>query len=153
MLEIFVDADACPVKEEVLKVAYRHDLVVHLVSNQWLRIPVGPKINKVVVSDGFDAADDWIAENAGVGDICITGDIPLAARCLENGATVIGHGGRPFSDDNIGMALAMRELKSQLRDMGEDKGYNASFTAKDRSTFLSALESWAQKEMRAHKAK
>lgn len=148
MLEIFVDADACPVKEEVLKVAYRHDLVVHLVSNQWLRLPVGPKINKVVVSDGFDAADDWIVEKAGEGDICITGDILLASRCLEKGAMVIGHGGKPFTEDNIGMAIAMRELKSQLRDMGEDKGYNASFTGKDRSRFLSALEAWAQLEMR-----
>ncbi|MCK0068688.1 YaiI/YqxD family protein [Kordiimonas laminariae] len=148
MLEVFVDADACPVKEEVLKVAYRHDLVVHLVSNQWLRLPVGPKINKVVVSEGFDAADDWIAEKAGDGDICITGDILLASRCLEKGATVIGHGGKPFTEDNIGMAIAMRELKSQLRDMGEDKGYNASFTGKDRSRFLSALESWAQEQLR-----
>lgn len=148
MLEVFVDADACPVKEEVLKVAYRHDIVVHLVSNQWLRLPVGPKINKVVVNDGFDAADDWIAENAGVGDICITGDILLASRCLEKGADVIGHGGKPFTADNIGMAIAMRELKSQLRDMGEDKGYNASFSGKDRSRFLSALEDWAQRTLR-----
>ncbi|NVJ97851.1 MAG: YaiI/YqxD family protein [Alphaproteobacteria bacterium] len=144
-MEIYVDADACPVKEEVLKVAYRHDLVVHLVSNSWLRIPVGDKINKVVVSDGFDAADDWIAERAGAGDVCITGDIQLAARCLEGGALVLGHNGKPFTPDNIGMALAMRELKSQLRDMGEDRGFNASFTGKDRSRFLSALELAVQK--------
>ncbi|TNE66407.1 MAG: YaiI/YqxD family protein [Alphaproteobacteria bacterium] len=149
MLEIYVDADACPVKEEVLKVAYRHDLVVHLVSNQWLRMPVGDKVNKVVVDGGFDAADDWIAEHAGVGDICITGDIPLAARCLEKGAAVLGATGRPFTTANIGMALAMRELKSQLRDMGEDRGFNASFTKRDRSQFLSALETEVQKARRA----
>jgi len=148
MLEIYVDGDACPVKEEVLKVAYRHDLVVHLVSNQWLRIPVGPKVNKVVVDSGFDAADDWIAEHAGEGDVCITGDIQLAARCLEKGSVVLGPTGKPFTPDNIGMALAMRELKSQLRDMGEDKGFNASFTAKDRAAFLQALETWFQKASR-----
>lgn len=148
MPEIYVDADACPVKEEILKVSYRHDLVVHLVSNQWLRIPVGPKVNKVVVSDGFDAADDWIAENAGPLDICITGDIQLAARCLENGATVLGGTGKPFTADNIGMALAMRELKSQLRDMGEDKGYNAKFTGRDKSNFANALEVCVQKALR-----
>ncbi len=148
MPEIYVDGDACPVKEEILKVAYRHDLIVHLVSNQWLRIPVGPKVNKVVVSDGFDAADDWIAENTGDGDVCITGDIQLAARCLEKGAVVLGPTGKPFTGNNIGMALAMRELKSQLRDMGEDKGFNASFTKKDRSDFLNALELWAQKAKR-----
>ena len=148
MPEIYVDGDACPVKEEILKVAYRHDLVVHLVSNQWLRIPVGPKIQKIVVSDGFDAADDWIAERAGGGDICITGDIQLAARCLENGAVVLGATGKAFTPDNIGMALAMRELKSQLRDMGEDKGYNAKFTGRDKSSFANALEVCVQKAMR-----
>lgn len=147
-MEIFVDADACPVKEEVLKVAYRHDLVVHLVSNAWLRIPVGEKINKVVVGDAFDAADDWIVEHAGEGDICITGDIQLASRLLELGAKVIGHNGKPFTADNIGMALAMRELKSQLRDMGEDRGFNAAFSGKDRSRFLSALELLVQKGKR-----
>jgi len=146
--EIYVDADACPVKEEILKVAYRHDMVVHLVSNQWLRMPVGPKINKVVVTDGFDAADDWIAEKARKGDICITSDILLAGRCLENGATVLGSTGKPFTADNIGMAIAMRELKSQLRDMGEDKGYNAKFTGRDKSNFLNALEVCVQKALR-----
>ena len=149
MLEVFVDADACPVKDEILKVAYRHDLVVHLVSNQWLRMPVGEKINKVVVGAEFDAADDWIAERAADGDVVITGDIQLAARCLEAGATVLGATGKPFTEDNIGMALAMRELKSQLRDMGEERGFNASFTKKDRAAFLEALEGWYQKTNRA----
>lgn len=148
MPEIYVDADACPVKDEILKVAYRHDLTVHLVSNQWLRLPVGPKVNKVVVSDGFDAADDWIAEKAGKGDICVTGDILLAGRCLENGAIVLGATGKAFTADNIGMAIAMRELKSQLRDMGEDKGYNAKFTGRDKSSFANALEVSVQKAMR-----
>lgn len=142
---IYVDADACPVKEEILKVSYRHNLKVCLVSNQWLRLPVGPNVEKIVVSESFDAADDWIAEQAGKSSVCITSDIPLAARCLEKGAVVLGPGGRPFSPDNIGMALAMRELKSQLRDMGEDKGYNASFSQKDRSSFLNALENIVQK--------
>ncbi|WP_262690965.1 YaiI/YqxD family protein [Kordiimonas aestuarii] len=146
--EIYIDADACPVKDEALKVAYRHDLVLHLVSNQWLRLEVGERINKVVVSDGFDAADDWIAEHVREGDICVTGDIPLAARCIEAGATVLGHSGKPFTTENIGMALAMRELKSQLRDMGEDRGFNASFAAKDRSRFLSALEAAVQQSFK-----
>lgn len=145
MLEIYVDADACPVKEETLKVAYRHDLVVHLVSNQWLRLPVGPRVNKVVVDKGFDAADDWIAERANEGDIVITGDIQLAERCLKAGASAIGPTGKAFTADNIGMALAMRELKSQLRDMGEDRGFNASFSKKDRAAYLEALEVWYQK--------
>lgn len=145
---LYVDADACPVKEEILKVSYRHNLKVYLVSNQWLRLPVGANVEKVVVSDGFDAADDWIAEKAEKGSVCITSDIPLAARCLEKGAVVLGPGGKPFSSDNIGMALAMRELKSQLRDMGEDKGYNAAFSQRDRSNFLNVLENIVQKLMR-----
>lgn len=149
MVEIYIDADACPVKEEAFKVSYRHDLVVHLVSNQWLRIEVGPKVNKVVVSDGFDAADDWIAERAGHGDIVITNDIPLAARCLEAGAVVLGANGKPFSDDNIGMAVAMRELNRDLRDMGEIKGSGKSFSGQDRSRFLSSLEEAVQKSKRA----
>jgi uncharacterized protein YaiI (UPF0178 family) len=144
MTEIYIDADACPVKDEVLKVAGRHDLVVHLVSNQWLRMPVGPKVNKVVVSDGFDAADDWIAERAGTGDIAITADIPLAARCLERGAKVLGPTGKAFTDDSIGMAVAMREANNDLREMGEIKGYNAPFSKQDRSRFLGALENAVQ---------
>lgn len=151
MPEIYVDGDACPVKDEILKVAYRHNLTVHLVSNQWLRIPVGPNVNKVVVSDGFDAADDWIAERTSAHDICITGDIQLAGRCLEKGSIVLGATGKAFTSANIGMALAMRELKSQLRDMGEDRGFNAKFTSKDRSSFLNALEASVQKTLREAK--
>jgi uncharacterized protein YaiI (UPF0178 family) len=143
-IEIYIDADACPVKDEVLKVAGRHDLAVHLVSNQWLRMAVGPKVNKVVVPDRFDAADDWIAERAGASDIVITADIPLAARCLTRGAKVLGPTGRGFTDDNIGMAVAMREANNDLREMGEIKGYNSPFSKQDRSRFLGALENAVQ---------
>jgi uncharacterized protein YaiI (UPF0178 family) len=148
-MKIFIDADACPVKEEALNVAYRYQVKLYLVSNQWLRIPVGDNIEKVVVNDGFDAADDWIVENAGIGDVVVTGDILLASRCLEKGADVIGHNGKPFTADNIGMAVAMRELKSQLRDMGEDKGYNKSFGKDDRSRFSSALNLIVEKAVKA----
>jgi uncharacterized protein len=146
MARIFVDADACPVKEEILRVAARYDLEVDLVSNQWLRMEVGPKVNKIVVSDGFDAADDWIAERATQGDIVITSDIPLAARCLESEAFVLGPTGKAFSKDNIGMALAMRELNRDLRDMGEIKGSGKSFSKTDRSNFLSTLDETARKQ-------
>lgn len=137
---IFVDGDACPVKDEILKVAYRHKVPVFMVSNQWMRIEVGPLVKKVVVSAGPDEADDWIADRVGQNDIAITADIPLAKRCLEAGAIVLGMTGRLFSSDNIGMALAMRELKAQLRETGESRGYNAAFTKADRSKFLQELD-------------
>ncbi len=140
MVRIYVDADACPVKDEILKVAGRFDLEVFLVSNQWLRMPVGPKVTKQVVAEGADAADDWIAEQINEGDIAITSDIPLASRVLEKGAVALGPTGRAFTTDNIGMALAMRELKSHLRETGEDRGFNASFTKADRSQFLNAMD-------------
>ena len=144
MTEIYVDADACPVKDEVLRVAARHGLSVHMVSNQWMRLPESPLINRVIVSDGFDAADDWIAERTGAGDIAITSDIPLASRCLEAGAWVLGPGGKPFTTDNIGMALSMRDLNAHLRDTGEIRGGGPSFTKQDRSNFLQALETAVQ---------
>ncbi len=144
MTEIYVDADACPVKAEIAKVADRHGLVVHMVSNAWMRLPESPLVQRVVVSDGFDAADDWIAERAGGGDIAITADIPLAARCLAAGAAVMGPTGKPFSEDAIGMALAVRDLKSHLRDTGEIRDFNAGFTKQDRSRFLQALEQAVQ---------
>lgn len=139
-ITLYVDADACPVKEEILKVAYRHELPVYFVSNQWMRMDTGPLVKKIVVSDGPDQADNWIADHINQYGIAITSDIPLAKRCLEAGAEVIGPTGKPFSQDNIGMALAMRELKAHLRETGESKGYNASFTKSDRSQFLQALE-------------
>ncbi len=152
MLEIYVDGDACPVKEEILRVAGRHGLVVYLVSNRWLRSPENPLVRQIVVTDGFDAADNWIAEHAGTGDIVVTSDIPLASRCLKTGAEVLGPTGRPFTPANIGMALAMRELKSQLRDMGDIRDHNASFSKQDRSAFLQALERVIQALRRQHPA-
>jgi hypothetical protein len=113
-----------------------------------MRLPESPLVNRVVVDDGFDAADDWIAEHAGPGDIAITADIPLAARCLEAGAQTMDHKGKPFTADNIGMALSMRDLKSHLRDTGEISGAGPSFTKQDRSNFLQALEAAVQKAKR-----
>ncbi|MBS0243225.1 MAG: YaiI/YqxD family protein [Proteobacteria bacterium] len=139
-MEIYVDADACPVKAEVLRVATRHGLVVHMVSNSWMRLEQSPLIRRVVVTEGPDAADDWIAERIGSSDIAITADIPLAARCLKAGAQCIGPTGKPFTDAGIGMALAMRDLQSHLRETGESRGFNAAFTPRDRSRFLEALE-------------
>jgi uncharacterized protein len=143
-ITLYVDGDACPVKEEVVRVAERHGLVIHFASNAFMRLPVGPLIRRVVVSDGPDAVDDWIAERAGKGDIVVTADIPLAARCLRAGARVVGPTGKPFTDANIGTALAMRDLSRHLRETGESKGYSAAFTRQDRSRFLQALEEAVQ---------
>ena len=139
-MEFYVDADACPVKDEVIKVALRHQWRVHFVSNSFMRLPEGPLVHRVVVTEGPDVADDWIAERAGPGDIAITADIALAARCLKAGAKAIGPTGKPFDQGSIGMALAMRDLQSHLRETGESRGFNPSFTPKDRSRFLEALE-------------
>jgi uncharacterized protein YaiI (UPF0178 family) len=144
-LAIYVDADACPVKDEALRVAERHGLAIHFVSNAWMRLPESPLVSRVVVSDGPDAADNWIAERIGKGDIAVTADIPLASRSLKAGAQVIGPTGKPFTQASIGMALAMRDLSAHLRETGESKGYNASFTRQDRSRFLEALENAVQR--------
>lgn len=141
---IYVDADACPVKNEAAKVAARHGLAIHFVSNAHMRLPEGANIHRVVVQDGPDVADDWIAGRITARDICITADIPLASRCLKAGAKVIGSTGKPFTNANIGTALAMRELQQHLRETGESKGYNASHTREDRSRFLQALEQAVQ---------
>ena len=138
--EIYVDADACPVRDEILKVADRHGMIVHLVSNRGFRTTDRPNVHNVLVPYKFDAADDWIAERIGPGDVAITGDIPLAARCLENGAKVLDTKGKPFTEHGIGMALAMRELMSDLRAMGEVSGGGPGYTKQDRSRFLGALE-------------
>ena len=143
-MEIFVDADACPVKGEVLRVATRHSLIVHMVSNSWMRLEASPLIRRVVVTEGPDIADNWIAERIGASDIAVTADIPLAARCLKAGAKAVGPTGKPFDQSSIGMALAMRELQSHLRETGESRGFNPEFTAKDRSRFLQALEAAVQ---------
>jgi uncharacterized protein YaiI (UPF0178 family) len=147
--EIFVDADACPVKAEIQRVAERHGMVTHVVSNSGFRPSGNPLIRNVVVSDKFDAADDWIVERIQPGDIVVTADIQLADRCIKAGAQVLGMTGKPFTENSIGTALAMRELSSQLRDMGEIKGGGPGFSAADRSRFLNALEAMVQKAKRS----
>ena len=141
---IYVDADACPVKDEIIKVAERHRLQVIFVSNQWLRLPQSPVVKLQVVADGLDKADDWIAEQISAIDVAITADIPLAARCLEKKARTIGPTGKPFTEESIGMALSMRDLNAHLRDSGEISGNNPSFQKKDRSRFLNSLENILQ---------
>ncbi len=148
--DIFVDADACPVKAEVVKVAERRGLAVTFVANSGLRPSRDPMIRNVVVSGAFDAADDWIVENAVAGDIAITADVPLAARLVEKDIHVLGPTGRQFTPETIGMALAMRNLKQDLREAGEIKGYNPGFTAKDRSAFLQSLEQTVRRATRGH---
>jgi uncharacterized protein len=145
---IYVDADACPVKDEALKVADRHGLEIVYVSNSWMRLPEGLRVKRVVVEDGADAADNWIAERIGPGDIAVTADIPLASRCLKAGAQALGPTGKPFTDASIGMAMAMRDLSQHLRETGESRGFNASFTRQDRSRFLEALELAVQRAKR-----
>jgi len=139
-LEVFVDADACPVKDEVYRVAGRHGLKVHVVANSYMAVPVGPLIERVVVDGGFDAADDWIAARAGPGAIVITADVPLASRCVKAGAAVIAPTGRPFTENSVGMALATRNLLQDLRASGEITGGPKPFSKRDRSAFLSALD-------------
>jgi len=143
--EIYVDADACPVKAEVERVAERHGLVVHVVSNGGIRPSPHPLVKTVIVPQGADAADDWIAERVRPGDICVTADIPLASRCLKNGALVLRHDGKPFSAESIGTALGMRELSRHLRELSPGgQTFNAGFTKEDRSRFLGALENAIQ---------
>ena len=139
MLEIYVDGDACPVKDEVYRAALRHDLKVYVVSNTPLRVPDKGRVERVRVGAGLDRADDWIAERARAGDIVVTADIPLAARCLERGARVIAPNGSLFTEDSIGEALASRELMDHLRQMGVATGGPAPFTASDRSRFNARL--------------
>ncbi len=148
MIQIYVDADACPVKNEVYKVADRFKLNVTLVSNSWMRIPHEDSIRLVVVSDGFDAADNWIAEQVAANDIVVTTDIPLASRCLEKNARVIDPKGKLFSKDSIGEALASRELSAYLRDMGAISGGPAPFSQQDRSRFLQQLDIQIQSALR-----
>ena len=140
MLEIYVDADACPVKDEVLKVATRHSLKVFMVSDGGIRPYPSPLVELVIIEQGADAADDWIAEHIGNGDITITSDIPLAARCLEKGAAALKPNGEAFTENSIGMALETRELMQGLRETGEITGGPRPFSKRDRSEFLNALE-------------
>jgi len=150
VLEIYVDGDACPVKAEVERVAGRHGLTVHIVSNGGLRPSRNPLVRHVTVAEGADAADDWIVEHAGEGDIVITADIPLASRALTKGARVLGPSGKPFTEGGIGMAMGMRDLQRHLREATGRQTYNAEFMAKDRSRFLGALENEIQSVRRTY---
>ena len=140
VVRILVDADACPVKDEVYKVAWRREVPVKVVSNQRIRLPEHPLIERVVVSDKFDAADDWIVEAADAATVVVTGDILLADRCLKKGATVIGHNGKPFTSASIGGAIATRAIMADLRAGAGVTGGPAPFAKADRSRFLQALD-------------
>jgi uncharacterized protein YaiI (UPF0178 family) len=139
-LRILVDADACPVKDEIYRVAWRHEVPVTIVANSWLRTPDHPLIRRQVVDGGFDAADDWIAEQATRHSIVVTGDILLADRCIKSGAVVIAPTGRRFDANNIGNAIATRAILADLRAGGDQVGGPAPFSKTDRSRFLSALD-------------
>jgi hypothetical protein len=150
LLHIIVDADACPVKKEIYRVADRYQLNVTLVANARMRVPNEHRITLEVVGDRFDATDDWIAENVQAHDIVVTADIPLASRCLEKGARVLGPTGKPFTEDNIGSAVATRELLAGLRAAGEITGGPPPMQKNDRSRFLQQLDNMIQSIRRAH---
>jgi uncharacterized protein len=149
--QLYIDADACPVKAETVKVAERHGLACTFVANAWLPVPRSPRVRMQVVSGSFDAADDWIAEHVQRDDVVITADIPLAARTLQAGAWVLGPTGKPFTPDNIGNALATRELMADLRAYGVGGG-PPPFSARDRSRFLEALEHVVRQAVKARTA-
>ncbi len=149
MTKIYVDADGCPVKNEVFRVALRYGLRVDVVSNSRMRVPEEGLVKLVLVAQGFDAADDWIVEHVVENDITISADILLAARCLEKGARVLDPKGRIFTQDSIGGALANRELMAYLRDMGEITGGPAPFAKRDRSRFLERLDQVIQAALKA----
>ncbi|MEL0106401.1 MAG: YaiI/YqxD family protein [Rhodospirillaceae bacterium] len=148
MVEIYIDADACPVKDETVRVADRHGLKTYMVSDGGIRPSPNPFVELVIVAPGADAADDWIAEHIETADICITNDIPLAARCLERGAYALKPNGDAFSENSIGMALANRELMQGLRETGEITGGPRPFSKIDRSAFLDRLETTVQAALR-----
>jgi uncharacterized protein len=139
-IQIYIDADACPVKDETYRVAGRYGIKVWVVANSFMMVPDAPLIERVTLAGSFDAADNWIAERAARGAIVITADIPLASRCVKAGAEVIGPSGRPFTESSIGMALATRNLMEDLRARGDVTGGPKPFSAKDRSRFLAALD-------------
>ena len=149
MADIYVDADACPVKDEVVKVAARHSLKTYLVSNGGIRPPADPLVQIIVVSEGGDVADDWIVEHIKAGDIVVTQDIPLADRCIKKNARALRPNGKLFTKDSIGMALATRNLMTDLRAAGQITSGPRPFSAKDRSSFLSALDLAINKLRRA----
>jgi uncharacterized protein YaiI (UPF0178 family) len=148
-MRIYVDADACPVKDEIYRVAARHQWPVSVVAGNFIRVPSDPSIERVAAGPGMDAADDWIAARAGKGDIVITADVPLASRCVKAGAEVIAPTGKPFSEDSIGMALAVRNLMTDLRSSGEITGGPRGFAPRDRSAFLSTLDQTIRRILRA----
>ena len=148
-MRIYIDADACPVKDEVYRVAARHNLPVTVVAVGFIRVPSDPMIERVAAGSGMDAADDWIAQRAGAGDIVITADIPLASRCVKAGAEVIAPNGRPFTEQAIGMTLAVRNLMHDLRSAGEVTRGPPPFSPRDRSAFLSALDETIRRVQRA----
>ncbi|MBI3119293.1 MAG: YaiI/YqxD family protein [Candidatus Hydrogenedentes bacterium] len=152
MFRVFVDADGCPVKEEVCRVARRYEIDVLLVANAPMRVPEGGGAELVLVGAGFDEADDWIVAQVQTHDVVVTGDIPLAARCLARGARVVGPKGRIFTEESIGGALANREFLSQLREHGTMTGGPAPFAKKDRSRFLQSLDTVIQASRRASNA-
>jgi uncharacterized protein YaiI (UPF0178 family) len=148
MLRIFIDGDACPVKDEIVRVATRHSLQTYLVSNQGMRRTLGLLVQGILVGPEFDAADNWIVEHITANDIVITSDIQLAGRCLKKASQVINPNGKIFTDDNIGSSLAMRELNSYLREVGEAPRSNPSFSKQHRSDFLQALDLIIQKNIK-----
>jgi uncharacterized protein len=151
-LRIYVDADACPVKDEIYKVAARHTLPVTVVAGGFIRVPNDPMIERIAAGSGMDAADDWIAERVDNRSIVITADVPLAARCVKAGAQVIAPNGRAFTEESIGMTLAVRNLMTDLRSSGEVTGGPAPFQQRDRSTFLSTLDQTIRRLHRARTA-
>ena len=144
MVEIYIDADACPVKDEILRVATRHTLKTYMVCDGGIRPSQNPLVELVIVTQGADAADDWIAEHIKKGDVCVTNDIPLAARCMENAALAIKPNGERFTENSIGMALANRELMQNLRETGQITGGPRPFSKTDRSEFLNGFETTIQ---------
>ena len=144
MLEVYIDADACPVKDEIYRVAERYGLKVWVVANGWMRVPDSPMIERVTVTEGLDVADDWIVTHAGLGDVVVTSDIPLADRCVKKGARVLAPNGRPFTPELIGNDLATRNLLTELRDTGQIRGGGRPFGKQDRSRFLGALDNMIQ---------
>ncbi|WP_374468858.1 YaiI/YqxD family protein [Phenylobacterium sp.] len=147
-MRIFIDADACPVKDEVYKVAARYGLTTTVVSNSFIQIPVSPRIERMIVDAGPDVADDWIAERTGPGDIVVTNDIPLAERVLKAGGAAIAPNGRVFTPDSIGQALAQRAIGEHLRSLGEMTGGPKPFDRNARSRFLQALDEAVNRERR-----
>ncbi|MGA0601010.1 YaiI/YqxD family protein [Caulobacter sp. KR2-114] len=150
-IEIFIDADACPVKDETYKVAQRYGLKTWVVANAFMQVPAHPRIERVQVDAGPDVADDWIAERVQPGDIVVTNDIPLAERTLQAGGSAIGANGRPFTRDSIGSAIAQRALMEQIRSTGEITGGPRPFDRNDRSRFLQALDEAVNKAMRGRR--